>query len=63
MDIYVDGVLMGQTPFTERPLSVGTHRIVLQGTGEDYLEFRIEVTEEEEVRKIYHFGERAWILR
>ena len=63
VDIYVDGVLMGQTPFTERPLSVGTHRIVLQGTGEDYLEFRIEVTEEEEVRKIYHFGERAWILR
>jgi len=63
VDIYIDGVLMGQTPFADQPLSVGTHRIVLQGSGEDHLEFRIEVTEDEEVRKIYNFGQRTWILR
>ncbi len=61
VEIYVDGVLMGETPFTGRFLPVGPHRIVLQGEGENYLEFMIEVTEEVEVRKIYHFGRRTWM--
>jgi serine/threonine protein kinase len=61
VEIYVDGVLMGETPFTGKYLSVGPHRIVLQGEGENYLEFGIDVTEEVEVRKIYHFGMRTWM--
>jgi len=61
VNIYVDGELMGMTPFAQRSLPVGPHRIVLEGEGENRLEFRIEVDEDIEIRKIYHFGRRVWI--